>query len=503
MELKIEYLPIKALKPYEKNTRKHQKKDVDNIARSIEKYGMCDAIGIWGEQNIIVEGHGRMMACKQLGMTEVPCVRLDHLTDEQRREYAIAHNATAELSEWDLDILPDELAELDLSVFDFDFGIEDEEEETEIVEDEAPEVDEDAEPIAKLGDIWQLGRHRLMCGDSTDKATVEMLMDGKKADMVFTDPPYGMKKEADGVLNDNLNYDDLLEFNKKWIPLTFANTKENGSWYCWGIDEPLMDVYSHILKPMQRENKITFRNFITWKKENDNPTMLFNGACSSNNRSFYTNEKCLFVMCGVQGFNNNKDHYDETFEAVRSYLENEAKRVNLTSKTLTQITGVQMYGHWFTKSQFTIIPEVHYKKLQAYYNGDAFCMDYNELKNLFDKDQHETLKEAVMAKRAYFDGTASQCIDVWVHDVTSQKERELSGGHATPKPIELCGRAIKTSSRESETVLDVFGGSGSTLIACEQLNRTCYMMELDPKYCDVIIKRWETLTGEKAVLIND
>lgn len=123
MELKIEYLPIKALKPYEKNTRKHQKKDVDNIARSIEKYGMCDAIGIWSEQNIIVEGHGRMLACKQLGMTEVPCVRLDHLTDEQRREYAIAHNATAELSEWDLDILPDELAELDLSDFDFDLGI--------------------------------------------------------------------------------------------------------------------------------------------------------------------------------------------------------------------------------------------------------------------------------------------------------------------------------------------------------------------------------------------
>jgi ParB-like chromosome segregation protein Spo0J len=120
-ELKIEYLPISALNPYEKNTRKHAKKDVDNIAKSIEKYGMCDAIGIWGEQNIIVEGHGRMLACKQLGMTEVPCVRLDHLTDEQRREYAIAHNATAELSEWDLDILPDELAELDLSGFDFDF----------------------------------------------------------------------------------------------------------------------------------------------------------------------------------------------------------------------------------------------------------------------------------------------------------------------------------------------------------------------------------------------
>ena len=123
MELKIEYLPIKALKPYEKNTRKHQKKDVDNIARSIEKFGMNDPIGIW-KDNIIVEGHGRLLACKQLGMTEVPCVRLDHLTDEQRREYAIAHNATAELSGWDLDILTDELAELNLSDFDFDFGLE-------------------------------------------------------------------------------------------------------------------------------------------------------------------------------------------------------------------------------------------------------------------------------------------------------------------------------------------------------------------------------------------
>lgn len=120
MELKIEYLPIKALKPYEKNTRKHQKKDVDNIARSIEKFGMNDPIGIW-KDNIIVEGHGRLLACKQLGMTEVPCVRLDHLTDEQRREYAIAHNATAELSIWDKDFLAEELADLDLSGFDFSF----------------------------------------------------------------------------------------------------------------------------------------------------------------------------------------------------------------------------------------------------------------------------------------------------------------------------------------------------------------------------------------------
>lgn len=136
MELKIEYLPIKALKPYEKNTRKHQKKDVDNIARSIEKFGMNDPIGIW-KDNIIVEGHGRLLACKQLGMNEVPCVRLDHLTDEQRREYAIAHNATAELSIWDKDFLAEELADLDLSNFDFEFGLNGEKDEEEI-EGEVP-----------------------------------------------------------------------------------------------------------------------------------------------------------------------------------------------------------------------------------------------------------------------------------------------------------------------------------------------------------------------------
>ena len=127
-ELRIEYLSVDALRPYEKNARKHEDADVQTIVASIKKFGFDDPIGVWGDDNLIVEGHGRLLAAKKLGMTEVPCVRLDHLTDEQRREYAIAHNATGELSEWDLDILPDELADLDLDDFDFDFGIEDEEE---------------------------------------------------------------------------------------------------------------------------------------------------------------------------------------------------------------------------------------------------------------------------------------------------------------------------------------------------------------------------------------
>ena len=176
--LKIEYLPVEALKPYDKNTRKHQKLDVDNIARSIEKYGMNDAIGIWGEDNVIVEGHGRLMACKKLGIDTVPVVRLDHLTDEQRREYAIAHNATAELSVWESVNLAEELSELDLSAFDFNFPL---------IAEEEPDAEEDnfdvdsatpEEPKAKLGQVYQLGRHRLMCGDSTSTADVQMLVGG-------------------------------------------------------------------------------------------------------------------------------------------------------------------------------------------------------------------------------------------------------------------------------------------------------------------------------------
>ena len=314
-------------------------------------------------------------------------------------------------------------------------------------------------------------------------------MDGVKADCVFTDPPYGMKKENEGVLNDNLNFDDLLDFNRQWIPLTFGALKDNGSWYCWGIDEPLMDIYSNILKPMAKENKITFRNLITWDKGNGQ------GQLSSGIMMYpIADEKCLFVMCGVQGFNNNQDNYFEGWEPVRQYLVGEAEKVGLTPQKLKEICGVGMWSHWFGKSQFAFITEEHYKELQNYYSKkeyDAFKKEYDELK----KEYYST--------RAYFDNTHDNMNNVWHFDRAGKDEREHTGGHATPKPIALCSRAIKSSSREGEIVLDVFGGSGSTLIACEQLNRKCYMAEIAPEYCDVIIERWENLTGQKAELINN
>lgn len=486
--MEVRNISTKDLIPYDRNTKKHDKTQINNVAESIKQYGFVQPIVI-DKNNVVIIGHCRLLAAKQLKMKEVPCVCVDDLTEEQVKALRIVDNKSNE-SEWDFDILPDELAELDLSDFSFDFGIDNEEEETEIVEDEAPEVDEENEPIAKLGDIWQLGRHRLMCGDSTDKETVELLMDGKKADMVFTDPPYGMKKEADGVLNDNLNYDDLLEFNKKWIPLTFANTKENGSWYCWGIDEPLMDIYSHILKPMAKKNEITFRNLITWDKghgqgQNAEGFMMYPIA----------DEKCLFVVRGIQCLTLNADQYWQEYEPIRKYLYDERIKCGWDIPKMKTIAGHsdKSRDHWTSKSQWNLPTKDVYEKFQAWAKNNGV--------KAFERE-YESLRREYESLRAYFDNTHDNMNNVWHFDRTSASERELTGGHATPKPIALCSRAIKSSSREKEIVLDVFGGSGSTLIACEQLNRTCYMMELDEKYCDVIIKRWETLTGEKAVLIN-
>lgn len=176
-ELKVEYIDIDKLKPYAKNARKHQQADVDTIKNSILEFGMCDPIGVWGGDNTIVEGHGRLIALKQLGYKKVPCIRLDFLTDEQRRAYGLAHNKTAEMSEWDFDFLETELndiCDIDMEKFGFDIS---EEEEKEVQEDDY-EVKPPEEPKSKLGEIYQLGRHRLMCGDSTKTEDVKRLMGG-------------------------------------------------------------------------------------------------------------------------------------------------------------------------------------------------------------------------------------------------------------------------------------------------------------------------------------
>lgn len=408
MELKIEYLPIKALKPYEKNTRKHQKKDVDNIARSIEKYGMCDAIGIWGEQNIIVEGHGRLLACKQLGMTEVPCVRLDHLTDEQRREYAIAHNATAELSMWDENFLVQELADLDMSDFDFNFGITIED------EDEAEEDNFDvdsatpAEQNAKLGDVYQLGRHRLMCGDSTSITDVEKLCGGAVIDMLLTDPPYNVNYEgsAGKIKNDNMEDSAFREFLRSAFFCAKSVLKPGGAFHIWHADSEGYNFRGACI-----DVGLKIRQCLIWVK---------NSLVLGRQDFQWKHEPCLY--------GENPLEYPMTEE----YEDEDCQPCLYGWKDGTH--------YWFKNRKQTTILE-------------------------FDKPKR-------------------------------------SKEHPTMKPVKLFDYEMKCNTKKGENVLDLFGGSGTTIIAAEQNGRNAFVMEFDPKFVDVIIARWEALTGDKAVLIN-
>ena len=484
---------ISDLIPYDNNPRKNDNA-VPDVAESIKQCGDLDPIEI-DENNVILAGHTRLMALMEQGFTETDVIRYTGLTEEQKKKYRILSNKTGEKALWDFDALAEELEGLDFDDYDFgfdlDFGLH--EEPTEIVEDEAPE---EVETRCKLGDIWQLGEHFLICGDSTDPAVIDRLMDGAKADLVFTDPPYGMKKESEGVLNDNLNFDDLLDFNRQWIPLTFGALKDNGSWYCWGIDEPLMDIYSNILKPMAKENKITFRNLITWDKGNGQ------GQLSEDFRMYpIADEKCLFVMCGEQDmrFKRNLEEFNEMFEPIRKWFENERKKSGLSVEQISKIDSTRC-SHYWAKVQFEFPTKEAFCKIQTYCvkNGiNAFGVEYEEIKK-----EYEEIKKEFYKNRAYFDNTHDNQNNVWHFDRAGKDEREHTGGHATPKPIALCSRAIKSSSREGEIVLDVFGGSGSTLIACEQLNRKCYMCELDEHYCDVIISRYENFTGKAAVKVS-
>lgn len=379
---------IADLIPYAANAKKYDEKQIKNVAESIKQFGFVQPVVV-DRAGVIVIGHCRVLAAKKLGMKEVPCVCVDDLTPEQVNALRLVDNKSAEDgASWDFDLLADELPGLDLSAFDFDWGLPEDQTE-DVIEDEAPEVDEDAEPITKLGDIWQLGRHRLLCADSTDKEAVELLMDGKKADMVFTDPPYGV------------SYTGGLQFK--------------------------------------------------------------NGTVEKNNREMIKNDDV--------------DIYEDVFRILSQFSNGACYVWFADTKAATLYNAAEKYG------------EIHALIIWVK-NGGYGALNANY------KQKHEPcLYWKPKNAKLNFCGATTETT-VW--EVNKDGVNEY---HPTQKPIALPAKAI--SNHDVETVLDLFGGSGSTLIACEQLNRTCYMMELDPKYCDVIIKRWENFTGEKAVLLND
>lgn len=372
MGANIVYKKIDDLIPYENNPRKNDEA-VDKVALSISAFGFKVPVVI-DVNNIIVTGHTRVKSAKKLGMTEVPCLIADDLTDEQIKAFRLADNKVAEFSQWDEEKLMKELEGLDsdMSLYGFEELEKEIDELGEVEEDEPPEPP--TEPKAKLGDLWLLGNsHRLICGDSTDPTVIDRLMDGVKADMVFTDPPYGV--DYKGINNDSR--DGLSDLLNGAFATAMANTKQGGAVYCFHSDK-CADIFQDCFRKFCH-----FSSMIIWKKS---------ALVLSQTDYQSIHEPCLY------GWFNNGTH--------------------------------NFYG-----------------------------------------DRKQT--------------------SVWEFD------RENIDGHTTPKPIGFIAKALQNSSREGEIVLDVFGGSGSTLIACEQLNRKCYMCELDEKYVSVIVNRWLNLTGRK------
>ena len=417
---------IGELIPYEKNPRKN-KDAVQYVANSIKEFGFKVPVVI-DKNNVIVCGHTRALAGKQLGLKEIPCIVADDLTDEQIKAFRLADNKVGEIAEWDIDLLNDELdgiLDIDMTDFGFDFS-ELEDEEKEIVEDEPPEPP--ADPKAKYGDIYQLGNHRLMCGDSTKVEDVEKLMDGDFADLVITDPPYNVNYEntfagqssktrkARDIANDIRNSEDFYAFLKK----TFLNLnrvlKEGGAFYVWYASREVVN-FSNALE----DSQLPVKQELIWNK---------NSLVMGRQDYQWKHEPCLY------GWKEGDAHY---------FVDD--------------------------RTQTTVIED---KK------PDIKKMKKEELVKL--------------VQEIYSDKTSTTIIN--------EDRPSVSDLHPTMKPVKLIARQVKNSSRIEEKVLDLFGGSGSTLMACEQLNRKCYMMELDPKYIDVIIQRCENFTGNKAVKLN-
>ena len=392
MNLKIEYVSIEELKPYKNNAKIHTAEQIEQIKKSIKDYGMNDPIGVW-KDNTIIEGHGRLEACKQLGYKEVPIIRLENLTDEERKAYTLIHNQTTMNTGFDLELLSSELEDITIDLSDYgfeDFKLDELEEPKEIIEDEIPEIEED-NVKTKLGDIYKLGNHILMCGDSTNAEDIKKLLNDNKVDLLVTDPPYninyeGKTKDKLKIQNDNLSNNEFRDFLIKVSNNANNYIKFGGGFYVWYASCECVNFYNAITQ----NGDLEIKQQLIWNKNN---------MCFGRQDYQWKHEPCFY------GWKKGATHYF------------------INNRSLTTV--------------------LDFKK---------------EIKN----DLHPTMK-----------------------------------------PVELIAFQINNSSRENEIVLDLFGGSGTTLIACEQTNRQCRMMEYDPKYVDVIIKRWEAFTGKKAIKISD
>ena len=388
MEKEMQYYlaDINDLIPYIRNARTHSESQIAQIAASIKEFGFLSPILI-AEDNTILAGHGRLAAARKLGLKQVPCVKESHLTETQRRAYIIADNKLSLNAGWDEDMLAIELSELQGADFDLDLLGFDESELVSIFEDDKEVEDDDFDVeeelnkpcFSKAGDIWTLGRHRLICGDSTKEETYKSLMEDKKANLVVTDPPYNVNYEgsAGKIKNDNMNTDKFYNF--------------------------LLDAFSNMEKVMADDASIYVFHADT---EGLNFRKAFNDA------GFYLSGCCIWKKPSlVLG----RSPYQWQHEPC-------------------------LYG-WKKKGK------------HQWYSG-----------------RKETT--------------------IWEFE-----KPKKNADHPTMKPIALLAYPISNSSMSNTLILDPFGGSGSTLIACEQTDRSCYTIELDEKFCDVIVKRYIEQVG--------
>jgi len=393
--MKIELADINSIKPYENNPRKLSETAIEKVAMSLKEYGFRQPIVV-DKDRIIVVGHTRFRASKKLGLKEVPITIAANLTSEQINAYRIADNRTADESEWDSELLKMEIKELELKDFNLDLLGFNEDQLNDILfeekqgltdEDEVPETPE--EPISKLGDIWNLGKHKLICGDSTKLETYEKLFGDNKADLYLTDPPYnvayvGKTKDKLTIQNDKQTDDEFIQFLNQAFIAVDSVLKMGGSFYIWHSDTEGLNFRLACI-----EAKWRLRQTLIWSKN-------------------------------------------------------------------SMVMGRQDY-HW-----------QHEPCLYGWKEGSSHSW-------------HSDRKQTTIIK----------------HDRPTQSKL-----HPTMKPVGLMEYLINNSSKQEDIILDSFLGSGSTLIACEKLDRICYGIELDPKYCDVIVKRWEQFTGLKGKLEN-
>lgn len=412
-EAQIKYIKTEELIPYVNNPRTNDQA-VDSVAASIKEFGFKQPIVI-DKDKVVVAGHTRLKASKKLGLEEVPCIIADDLTEEQIKAYRLADNKVAESADWDLQKLELELKALeDVDMSQFGFDLEEFEDDIQIEEDDFDDQ-EDEEPFVKQGQIWKLGKHRLMCGDSTKKEDVEKLMDGELADMMVTDPPYNVNYESSAgkIANDNLKSNEFLEFLSKAMGCASNAIKSGGAYYVW---------------------------YATAESRN------FQNACTSQNllvKQILIWVKNQFVL--------GRQDYQWIYEpCLYGWKEGAA--------------------HYFTDSR-------------------AETTVFEDRKNFKDMKKEELIE--ILDK--LFENT----------DVIRENKPTKSELHPTMKPVGLFARLIRNSSKKNERVLDLFGGSGTTLIACEQLGRKAYLMEYDEHYASVIVKRWEDYTGQKAELLNE